>query len=326
MRRLSASAVAPLVAAAVPTGTSRATLSRPDAALGPTAALRTPLDAGFQFELAGALDRAIACYEEALATERAPAARAEVHLRIARVHRNASAWDAARDAAHAAARLALDAGAPDLAAEAMNVEVGVYVLRGDFGVGDALAESALALAVAPRVRGLLLQNRGAFAAQQSDFAAADAYFARSVEEFSLAGYEYGMAVALINGAAAARDAGTAARAVTLGRSAIAIARRLDALDLLGLAMINLAHALADTGELDAAEDLTHEAYGHFASTNNAFRQAECLEVVGVINARRAEHDETALRCFERAHAVAGRVGATALRGRIQGRLEVESRT
>jgi tetratricopeptide (TPR) repeat protein len=290
--------------------------------VGVAASLRTPLDAGFRYELAGVLDRAIACYEEALTGERAPAARAEVQLRIARVHRAASAWDAAREAAHEAAGLAMDAGALDLAAEAMNAEVGVYLLRGDFDVGDALAVRALALATAPRVRGMLLQNRGAIAAQQRDFAAADALFTRSVEEFAVADYDYGMAVALINGAAAARDAGNPSRAATLGGAAIQLTRRLNALDLLGLALLNQAHALADTGAVGTAEEMVGEAYGHFASTDNAFRQAECLEVMGLINARRAEYADTALRCFTRARAVADRLGAAPLRGRMERQLEL----
>jgi tetratricopeptide (TPR) repeat protein len=281
----------------------------------PTSDRTHPLDAGFQHEIAGQLERAVSSYEEALAAEALPGARAEVQLRLARVHRAASRWDEALAAARSAAELALSAGEPDRAAEAMNAEVGVHQLRGDFDAGDALAVRALALAVAPRVRGMLLQNRGAIAAQRRDFAAAESLFAESVRQFSAVCYDHGMAVALTNAAAAARDGGNPLRAVALGRQAVAIARGLNALDLLGLALMNQAHALADAGDPRSAEDLLGEAYGHFASTSNVLRQAECLEVIGAMSAL-GRDDETAARCFTRAHAFAARVGAASLSGRV----------
>jgi tetratricopeptide (TPR) repeat protein len=282
----------------------------------------TDLELGFRYELAGLTRRAIAAYRAALVTARSATERIEVHLRLARVHRSASQWEDAIEEAREAVRLAQDAGADDLAAEAMNAEVGVHQLRGDFEAGDALALRALGRARAPRVRGMLLQNRGAIAAQRGDFAVAERLFAESVEAFRTDGYEYGTVVALTNGSAAARDAGDPHRAIDLGRQAAVVARRLHAHDLLGLALQNQAHALVDLGARDDAEELLNEAYGHFSSTDNALRMAECLEVMGAINSGRAGCHDVAVRCFSLAHRLAEQVGARPLQERLAQRAEL----
>jgi tetratricopeptide (TPR) repeat protein len=286
----------------------------------PSPAARLHLDGGFHFEQAGLSAKAIAAYNAALSAGATPAERAEAHLRLARVYRSLSDWTAAVREAREAVRLADQAGADDLAAEAMNVEVGVHALRGDFERGEALALDALARARAPRVRGILLQNRGTMAAQQGDFAAADRLFAESVAAFRESGYELGLAIALNNSAAAARDAGDPARSVDLARQAAELARKLSALDVLVVAVQNQAHSLVLLGRPDEAELLVGEALGHFASTHNVLRQAECLEIMGTLNALRPEFRDTAVRCYELALALAERIGARVLADRLRGRL------
>ena len=281
---------------------------------------RFHLDGGLSYEQAGIARKAVAAYETALRLGASPLERAEAHVRLARVYSAESEWDAAAREARVAVALAEAAGLDDLVAEAMNVEVGVCLLRGDLDAGDALAQRALARARAPRVRGILLQNRGSIAAQHRDFAAAGALFAQSVTAFHEAGYELGMGFALVNGSAAARDAGNAAEALDLAERAAALARRLGAFDVLTVAVQNQAQALVALGRADEAEAPLGEVLGHFTATCNALRQAECLGVMGDLYAIRPGHQETAARCYELALTLARRVGATGIADRIGRRL------
>ena len=281
---------------------------------------RMHLDGGFRYEQAGSTHKAIAAYEAALSASATPAERAEAHLRLARVHRTGTDWDAAIGEARVAVQLANEAGADDLAAEAMNVEVGVYQLRGEFDLGDALAVRALARARSPRVRGILLQNRGAMAAQRRDFAGAKRYFAESVSAFQEAGYELGMAFALNNAAATARDAGDPTSSLELAEEAAALSRQLGAFDLLTLAVQNQAYALVALGRPDEAEAPLGEVLGHYTVTANVLRQAECLEVMGTLYALRPEYGDTAVRCYDLARTLAVRVGARSLADRVANRI------
>lgn len=280
------------------------------------AGIREHLTTGQRYEQAGACERALAAYRAALDVGGSLEELAEAHLRLARVHRAMASWDAAIVAAREAVRLADATASDDLAAEAMNVEVGVHQLRGDFAAGHALAEQAIARARSPRVRGILLQNRGAMSARAGAFADAEGFFAESVEAFRAAGYDLGMAMALANGSAAALDAGDPPRALHLARQSATIARRLEANDVLVLALQNQAHALVELERLDDAEAILWETFGHFATTGNTLRQAECLEVLGALHARREESHEEAIRCWDRATAMAQSVGDRLLCERI----------
>src|SRR5581483_10078787 len=180
-------------------------------------AARTHLDRGFRFEQGGTLERALDAYRDALAANPTVEEQAEARLRIARVYRTMSVWEMSRDESREATRLATEAGAHDLAAEAMNVEVGVLQLQGFFDEADQLALRAMALATSPRVRGITLQNLGRGAAERRDFATSDRYFDESVEAFRAANYEIGIAIALTNAARLALDRGDVARAIDVGQ-------------------------------------------------------------------------------------------------------------
>lgn len=245
---------------------------------------------------------------------------AEARLRMARVHRSLAQWGDAMREAGLARELALAAGENDIAAEAMNVEVGVHQIRGEIEEAEALAAQALELGISPRVRGITLQNRGTNAARLGNFDAADRLFAQSVDSFREAGYELGIAIALTNAAAAARDSGNSDRALSLGKDAIAACRQVNALDVLLTATQNQAHALLRLGRVDEAEGLLTEALGHFTSARNVVRQAECLEVMGELNLVRDGGSDAARRCFEHAHALAVGAGERVLVDRIAGRL------
>lgn len=286
----------------------------------PLLGARVHLDGGLRYEQAGLGARAIAAYEAALTAGATQAEHAEAHLRLARVYRTMCQWDDAVREAREAVRLAESVGEEDLVAEAMNVEVGVWQLRGMFSDAESLARAALAHARSPRVRGILLQNLGAIAAQQRDFPLAERLFSESVSAFEEASYTLGIGIALNNASAAARDGGNAAQALELGSRAESVAREVDALDILILAIQNKAHALVDLGRLEEAESLLGEALGHFSATRNDLRQAECLEIMGQLNSMRVDHRETAVRCFERARELAARVGDQVLGARVTERL------
>lgn len=278
------------------------------------------LDRGFRFEQAGSLERALDAYRDALAARPTPVQQVEARLRIARVFRGLSDWERSREESSAAIELANAIGADDLAAEAMNVEMGSLQVRGFFAEAEALGLEALRRARTDRVRGITLQNLGKGAAERGDFDASDRYFRDSVDAFRAANYDFGLAVALTNAAKAALDRGDAARALQVGNEAINLTRRVNALDVLLTAVQNQAAALVTVGELEAAESLLTEALGHFTSARNVLRQAECLEIMGQMSETRPDL-ETARRCYMRAHELAVEAGNRALVERLSKRLE-----
>ena len=277
------------------------------------------LAGGFAYERAGMAEKAIRAYEAALATGGTLEEQARAQLSVARVHGRLAEWDAAFGAAREAERLAAQIPDDDLRAEAMNVRVGLHTLRDEFDAAEATALDALDIARSPRIRGMLQQNRGTVAAKRGEFPKADALFAESAAAFETAGYELGRAIALNNRAAAARDMGDPARSLEVAAVAAALARELEALEIVSLAVQNQAHALAQLGRPSEAEALMGEAFGHFTTSRNIVRQAECLEILGLMNATRPEDRETARKAFELAATLARRAGATALASRLQAR-------
>lgn len=278
------------------------------------------LDRGFVLEQGGSLDRALESYREGLALATADEDRIEARLRIARVHRGMAQWEEACAESREAVRLAERIGADDLAAEAMNVEVGVLQIQGKFDDAEVLARAAMAKARSPRVRGITLQNLGRGAAERGDFATSDRYFEESIIAFRGANYEIGLAVALTNASRAALDRGDAKRSIAIGEEAIALARRLNALEVMLTTVQNQAAAFLAIGNLEAAEALLTEALGHFTSARNPVRQAECLEIMGQVSESRPDY-ETAARCYARARDIALAANDEALANRLARRLD-----
>lgn len=289
-------------------------------------AARAHLDRGFRFEQAGSLARALEEYRDALASHPLPIDEIEARLRIARVYRTMAAWDMCRVEAEAAIRLADDHREDDLAAEAMNVQLGALQMQGFYDEADELGKRAIARAKSARVRGITLQNLGRSAAERRNFAQSDKYFSASIDAFRSANYDIGLAVALTNAAKSALDQGNAPRALETGHEAIGLARRLNQLDVLLTAVQNQAAAFAVKGDHDAAEGLLTEALGHFTSAKNLIRQAECLEIMGQMSEARAADPETARRCYERARELAITVGDRPLADRLTARLGGAERT
>jgi tetratricopeptide (TPR) repeat protein len=285
----------------------------------PVGSARAHLDHGLRLERTGITARALEAFREGLAAATTPGDQALAKLYIARALRTLADWPASRDEAREAVRLALEIGDRDLAAEAMNIEVGALQVQGFFEEADALAGRAIEYATSPRVRGITLQNLGRGAAERGDFETSDRYFSESITSFRQAGYEIGLAIALTNAAKAALDRNDPARSIEIGKEAIALARRLGVLDVLLTTVQNQAAAYVAVGNLESAEGLLTEALGHFTSAGNLVRQAECLEIMGDISERRPDRD-TAARCYRRARDLAQTAGDRPLAERLTRRL------
>jgi len=269
-------------------------------------------------------ERALDAYRSGLSASATLAEQAEGNLRIARVLRSMTNWAESKQASTQAIQLAKKAGADDLVAEAMNIEVGALQVQGYYEDADAIASRALDYARSPRVRGITLQNLGRSAAERGDFVTSDRYFEESIRCFRLANYDLGLAIALGNVARAALDRGDVERAIELGDEAIGLARRVNALDLLLTGVQNQAAAFAATGRHELAEALLTEALGHFTSAGNLVRQAECLEIMGDLSSQRPADRETAVRCFARALTLATRANDQTLVSRLSKRLSNET--
>lgn len=303
-----------------PIGGSVAPLRREPTSMETTTSPGAELERGFRLEQAGNAERALEAYQGALSSAVDPLEKVEARVRIARVLRNLARWDESTAESRRAVTMAIGLSAHDLAAEAMNVELGVLQRRGAFREAYDLGEAALQHAKSPRVRGITLQNLGATAGVQGDFRRADEYIEQSAAAFREAGYELGVAIALSNQSIVARELGEAERSIELSLKAIAICRRLNALDALLTAVQNQAHALAMLGRFEEAEEMLTEALGHFVSAQNAIGQAECLEILGELAERRTGNVDTARRCYQRARDIADRAGATVLAERLERRL------
>jgi len=286
-----------------------------------TSAAHTHLDHGFRLEQGGSLERALDVYRAALDAATEPDDEIEARIRIARTYRSMGDFDRSFDEARAALRIADRVGAEDLAAEAMNVEIGALQMRGEFEAADALALKAIERAQSPRVRGITLQNLGRGAAERRDFETSDSYFDQSIAAFREAEYDFGVAVSMTNAARAALDRGDANRSIEIGHEAILLARRLNALDVLLTTVQNQAAAFVALGQLESAESLLTEALGHFTSARNQQRQAECLEIMGQMNEQRPDY-ETAIRCYSRALDLAIAATDPVLADRLAKRIEI----
>ena len=271
--------------------------------------------AGQRYEFSGDPERAPRAYLTAEALAETPAVRAEATRRVGDAHRARCAWDAACLAYAESLSIAESWELKDLAAEALNARGIVAVLRGDAEAAEPIFFQGLQRNPEARVRGLLLQNLGMCAARRDEHVRAVELFVAALACFRESGYRRGVVMALINVAAATIEVGTEPEtALPLLREAAAIARELMDLDLLLLTVSNEAEMCAKLGRLGEAERHIGEAIGHFTNAGNESRRAECLTVLGDIHRAygTAEHDAVAARCYDRAAALAGSVGAESL--------------
>jgi tetratricopeptide (TPR) repeat protein len=245
------------------------------------------IDEGFRLQKAGLLEEALEKYDVA-AHSGDESIRARALCRMADLYREWSRWDQAKDCAREGATVARRAGEYSLYAEAIHAEANVYHQRGEFDAAIPLYERVLELPVDDRVRGLALQNMGAIAAQRDDLDAAERLFLDSYWHFRRAGYDRGVAFVLNNQAAAALDRGRFSSAATIARQAMEAARQAADFELLGIATLNYAEALAAQDDLAQAESLAAGALGFFVLAKSEVHRAQCLRVLGNIYVQRGE--------------------------------------
>lgn len=278
------------------------------------------LEAGVGCEKLGAMDEALRHFAAAAAASLDPVVRSEAFRRASFVRCTRCEWDAALSDAREAASIARAAHRPDSEAEALNAEAAVYQSRGEFERARTILEHSLTIASADRIRGIVLQNLGAVAAQSGDLAGAESRFLESFRSMQRAGYRWGEVFALNNYGAIALDRGDAELADRILRDAVAGAREVGDLDLLGIATLNLAEAQVGLLDYAKAEDLASTAMGYFTTANNGKRRVECLTLMGRLAEARGNR-ATALSCYERGLSLALELEAHADVAKLQKALQ-----
>jgi tetratricopeptide (TPR) repeat protein len=145
-------------------------------------------------------------------------------------------------------------------------------------------------------------------AQQGQLSAAERAFSESYGFFQRAGYRRGEATALNNYGRAALDRGDASLGESVLEQAVEVAREVDHGELIALATLNLADAKARKGNLSDARDLASVALGFFTTSENRWRQIECLRLIGDIDERSFDY-EAAAASFGHGLRVAMEIGA-----------------
>ena len=267
------------------------------------------LEEGYRLEKGGNLDAALACYEEIAATAQDPAALSEAMRCQARVYHTRSSWDAALDAARRAASIASDANLHDAYAKALNAEALVHHARGAFDAAIGPLEEILSITDDFRLRGAALLNLGSIAAQLGDWPRARKRFHLATSCFRRAKDAVGEATALTNYGRAAIDHGNFVVAEPLLSDAVEAARAISDLDLLALATMNRAEAIAGLGNLSEARTMADEALEYFAAAGNTWRRVECLRILGDIAAKAGDRPAAA-KLYDEARLLAREIGAT----------------
>ena len=275
------------------------------------------LEDAIRLERAGLLDRALEAYRAVAETSGDPEHVAAALTHEADVHRTHCNWDESLRAARQAQETARRHCLPRCLAEAIVAEANVYMCRGEFG------EAALLLNMAadesdPRIRGIAMQNLGTIHAQMGDFRAAERAFEESLTSFRTAGYVRGEAIALNNFGRLAIDNGEVGKAAPLLEEALRRGKEMEDVELAAMASLNLASALCCCGQLDRAQDLAMAALGYFSGCKNAWREVECLQLIGDINAK-CEDPLNAQRCYDLALRMADEIGAEVEHRVVQGK-------
>lgn len=252
------------------------------------------LDAAVIRERQGETDDALAHYRAAEMRAGTDAwLMSEVLRRQAYLLHARSEWEESLALATRAATIAADAQLNDQHAEALIAVAWVHVARGTYEQAIPELDRVPTLTQDHRITGLALHNLGAIAAERGTWELARSYFMESVKRFQAAGYQRGVAFAHNNYGRAALDHGNFVLAADLLQQAVTSAKKASDPDLLALATMNVAEALAGTGEMARAEAMAREALEHFTSAGNGWRRVECERLLGDLAMRNA--NETAAR-------------------------------
>ena len=269
---------------------------------------RRPLEEGLRYQKLGMLDQALEQYRVAIDSATEPEIISEAFCRESLVYRAWCRWDEAIGSARRSATVALSARLDDHYAQALNAEAIVHQERGAFDAAMTLYEIIVRMRVSDRLHGITYQNMGSIAAQRAELDQARGYFRESQRHFARAGYPWGEAFALNNQAAMALDAGRLKEAEVIAGQAIVAAKKVGDLELLGIAMMNSAEALAPQRRLVPAEQLAEDALRYFEIEENDLRRAQCYRVLGDIKVLQGASDE-AQAMYGRALGLAQSVGS-----------------
>jgi len=278
------------------------------------------IEEGLRYERAGVLHRALALYQAALDASDDPAVTARALRHQSDVYRTQCDWDRALQTARRSAAIAEAAGLPALWAEARNAEAAVYLSRGEFQHARQILERLVDTATDDRIRGIALQNLGSIAARESMPEIAEQYFLESFRCFVRSGYLRGEAIAYNNHAAFALDRGDYRTALDSSERAMAAAREVEDLELLAVARLNHAEALAAIGDFANAEHHATAALGYFAVTQNAWRRVEALRTLGDCS-RRQGYTAMAMRYYDAGLRLAEEIGAVAAADELRTRFD-----
>jgi tetratricopeptide (TPR) repeat protein len=285
------------------------------------------LQQGIAWMRAGKPARAIVALGRALRSPD-PVSVAQAHYQLSIVHRTLGQWDASlahafasREAARAAASVALEC-------EALNAEGLCYWQQGRSEEAEGIFMEILKYADPEdmKSRGLALSNLGALAGDAGDFERARKFFLAAHESLVVAEYLPGALAALHNLGAVKLDLGQVDEALADFMHVKQLAFKAGDMELMGLASMNMAEAVAKGGSPERAMSHVSEAVGEFSSGDNHFRRCYALAVFAQIAALQGDL-ELAVHSYQRAVEHARQRGFRDLVHRFQARLaEMEEAT
>jgi tetratricopeptide (TPR) repeat protein len=278
------------------------------------------IEEGVRYQRLGMLDEALVLYRGAADQASDPAVIGTALCREAHLYRAWCRWEEGIAAARRSASIALAHRLDELYAEALNAEAIVHQERGAYDDALTLYQIIVRMNVGDRLLGIAFQNMGSIAAQRADLVTADRYYRDSIRCFSRAGYRWGEAFALTNRAALALDGGRAKEGEVIGRQAVVAAKKVGDLEVLGMALMNVAEAIAAQGKAEDAEALVLEARRYFQMEENALRQAQCNRYLANVKLLQGDRAEAA-RLYSLALELATHVGAEAEISRIRESIE-----
>jgi tetratricopeptide (TPR) repeat protein len=281
---------------------------------------REALEAGLRAEHGDDLQQALNHYADAaISAGDDPAIVAQALTRQAGVYRRLSEWERAANYARRASEIAHGAGLPSLIAEALVAEANALMCSGRLDEAASAYHRLVRVATDDRQRGIAMQNIGSIHAQKREFVWAAEAFSLSRELFRSAGYARGEAIATNNLGRLAFDLGELAEADQVLEEALWKARDVEDAELCALVRLNLAQVRVAQGKYEPAGRMVAEAYGHFAVSENRWRQIECLCVLADIAEAEGQKEQARVH-LERGREVARAIGARVELERIEERL------
>lgn len=259
---------------------------------------------GIRFERGGVTARAVSCFEEVAArADESPAAAAEAWWRLANQHRLQSHWAEALEAARHGASVAREHGLAVQEADALNIEGGIWMNRGDYGTARPLFERALTLVADGPTRAKALQNLGGIAGEEHAFDEAERLFLESRAEYAKSGDVRGEAVTLLNLGRLQMERGNLELARATLDDATNEARHSGDLEMHAAGLLNLGIVLSELHCFGDAEEKITTAYGQFTIAGIPMQRVRCLMQLARVALLR-EDTSTARVCLIHARDVA----------------------